>query len=44
MTNRDSDNELMRDLFGFLVVCGIVGGPALLVAWLIFRLALAVMF
>jgi hypothetical protein len=44
MTNRDSDNDLMRDLIGFLVVGGMVGGPALLVAWVIFKLAMAIMF
>jgi hypothetical protein len=43
MSNPNNEN-LMRDLAGFMVMCGVIGGPALLVAWVIFKLFLAILF
>jgi hypothetical protein len=41
----DGNNEnFTRDLMGFMIVCGVIGGPALLVAWAIFKLIISVLF
>ncbi len=42
--NSGTNSELARDLVGFMVVCGVIGGPALLVAWLIFKIILSMLF
>jgi hypothetical protein len=39
-----NNSDFSRDLIGFLVVCGVIGGPALLVAWVIMKLMLAILF
>lgn len=41
----DPNNEnFARDLLGFMVMCGVIGGPALVVAWVILKLFLAIIF
>lgn len=41
----DGNNEnFARDLMGFMVMCGVIGGPALVVAWVIIKLMLEIVF
>jgi hypothetical protein len=47
MDNRnenEGNSDFVRDLLGFMIMCGVILGPALLVAWLIFQLALGILF
>ena len=41
----DGNNEnFARDLIAFMVMCGVIGGPILLVAWFLGQILLGVMF
>ncbi len=42
--NRQNNSDLAGDFMGFLLMCGVVGGPALLVAWAIFKLMISILF
>ncbi|AVD99415.1 hypothetical protein SEA_BILLNYE_246 [Streptomyces phage BillNye] len=42
--NRQNNSDVARDLIGFMIVCGVIGGPALLVCWVMMKLFLGILF